>query len=39
MVYPVIVLILATTVNLGLLIFVVPRFKTMFDGMGAELQP
>ena len=37
MVYPVIVLILATTVSLGLLIFVVPRFKTMFDGMGAEL--
>ena len=37
MVYPVIVLILATTVSIGLLIFVVPRFKTMFDGMGAEL--
>ena len=37
MVYPVIVLVLATTVSLGLLIFVVPRFKTMFDGMGAEL--
>ena len=37
MVYPVIVLVLATTVSLGLLIFVVPRFKMMFDGMGAEL--
>ena len=37
MVYPVIVLLLATTVSLGLLIFIVPRFKTMFDGMGAEL--
>ena len=37
MIYPVIVLLLATTVSLGLLIFIVPRFKVMFDGMGAEL--
>lgn len=37
MIYPVIVLLLAVTVSLGLLIFIVPRFKTMFDGMGAEL--
>ena len=37
MIYPVIVLVLATTVSLGLLIFIVPRFKAMFDGMGAEL--
>ena len=37
MIYPVIVLLLATTVSLGLLIFIVPRFKTMFDGMGADL--
>lgn len=37
LIYPVIVLVLATTVSLGLLIFIVPRFKTMFDGMGAEL--
>ena len=37
MIYPVIVLLLATTVSLGLLIFIVPRFKTMFDAMGAEL--
>ena len=37
MIYPVIVLVLATTVSLGLLIFIVPRFKVMFDGMGAEL--
>jgi len=37
MIYPVIVLLLATTVSLGLLIFIVPRFKAMFDGMGAEL--
>ena len=37
MIYPMIVLLLATTVSLGLLIFIVPRFKTMFDGMGAEL--
>ena len=37
MIYPVIVLLLAITVSLGLLIFIVPRFKVMFDGMGAEL--
>ena len=37
MIYPVIVLLLATVVSLGLLIFIVPRFKAMFDGMGAEL--
>ena len=37
MIYPVIVLLLATTVSLGLLIFIVPRFKTMFDGMDADL--
>ena len=37
MIYPIIVLLLATTVSLGLLIFIVPRFKVMFDGMGAEL--
>ncbi|MDB4653793.1 type II secretion system F family protein [Synechococcus sp. AH-551-E02] len=37
MVYPVIVMVLAVSVSLALLIFVVPKFKTMFDGMGAEL--
>ena len=37
MIYPVIVLLLAVSVSLGLLIFIVPRFKTMFDGMGATL--
>jgi len=37
MIYPMIVLLLAVGVSLGLLIFIVPRFKTMFDGMGAEL--
>lgn len=37
LIYPIIVLVLATTVSLGLLIFIVPRFKVMFDGMGAEL--
>ena len=37
MIYPVIVLLLAVTVSLALLIFIVPRFKSMFDGMGAEL--
>ena len=37
MIYPIIVLLLAVSVSLGLLIFVVPRFKTMFEGMGAKL--
>lgn len=37
MIYPVIVLLLAASVSLSLLIFVVPKFKDMFDGMGAEL--
>jgi len=37
MIYPVIVLLLAVGVSLGLLIFIVPRFKAMFDGMGASL--
>lgn len=37
LVYPVLVLILAVSVSLGLLIFIVPRFKDMFDNMGAEL--
>jgi len=37
MIYPVIVLVLAVTVSLALLVFIVPRFKTMFDGMGADL--
>ena len=37
MIYPMIVLLLAVGVSLGLLIFIVPRFKAMFDGMGAEL--
>ena len=37
LVYPVIVMVLAVSVSLALLIFIVPRFKAMFDGMGAEL--
>ena len=37
LVYPSLVLILAVSVSLGLLIFIVPKFKSMFDGMGAEL--
>ena len=37
MVYPVIVLVLALSVSLGLLILIVPRFEKMFAGMGAEL--
>ena len=28
---------LAVSVSLGLLIFIVPKFKTMFDSMGADL--
>ena len=37
LVYPVLVLVLAVSVSLGLLIFIVPKFKDMFDSMGAEL--
>jgi type IV pilus assembly protein PilC len=37
LVYPGLVFLLASSVSLGLLIFVVPRFKNMFDGMGADL--
>ena len=37
LVYPTLVLLLAVTISLGLLIFIVPKFKDMFDGMGAEL--
>lgn len=37
LVYPVLVLVLSLTVSLALLIFIVPRFKEMFDGLGAEL--
>ena len=37
LVYPVLVLVLAVSVSLGLLIFIVPRFDAMFKGMGGEL--
>lgn len=37
LVYPVLVLVLALSISLGLLVFIVPRFKKMFDDMGAEL--
>ena len=37
LIYPVLVLVLALSISLGLLIFIVPRFKKMFDDMGAEL--
>ena len=37
LVYPVLVFILAISVSLGLLIFIVPRFDAMFKGMGGEL--
>ena len=35
--YPVIVLALAITVSLALLIFIVPRFESIFSGLGAKL--
>ena len=37
LIYPALVLLLAVSVSLGLLIFIVPKFKEMFDSMGAEL--
>ena len=37
LVYPSLVFLLAISVSLALLVFVVPRFKAMFDGMGADL--
>ena len=37
LIYPALVLLLAVSVSLGLLIFIVPKFKEMFDNMGAEL--
>jgi len=37
LVYPGLVFLLASSVSLALLIFIVPRFKDMFDGMGTDL--
>tara|TARA_B100001989_G_C24550957_1_gene474690 strand:- start:221 stop:1363 length:1143 start_codon:yes stop_codon:yes gene_type:complete len=37
LIYPVLVLVLAVSVSLGLLIFIVPKFKDMFDDLGADL--
>ena len=37
LIYPVLILVLAVSVSLGLLIFIVPKFDEMFKGMGAEL--
>jgi len=37
MIYPVIVLVIAISVGLGLLIGIVPRFAVMFNDLGAEL--
>ena len=37
LIYPIAILILAITISLGLLIFIVPKFESMFSGMGAEL--
>ena len=37
LIYPAIVLLLAVSVSMAMLIGIVPKFKVMFDGMGAEL--
>ena len=37
LIYPALVMLLAVSVSLGLLIFIVPKFKDMFDNIGAEL--
>ena len=37
LIYPIIILVLAVSVSLGLLIFIVPKFEEMFKGFGAEL--
>ena len=37
LIYPVLILVLAVSVSLGLLIFIVPQFEAMFAGLGAEL--
>lgn len=37
LIYPVIVLVLAVSVSLALLIFIVPRFESMFTSLGAKL--
>ena len=37
LIYPALVFLLAVSVSLGLLIFIVPKFKDMFDKMGADL--
>ena len=37
LIYPLLVLVLAVSVSLGLLIFIVPTFKDMCDDLGAEL--
>ena len=37
LIYPIIILVLAISVSLGLLIFIVPTFDKMFTDMGAEL--
>ena len=37
LIYPLILLVLALTVSLGLLIFIVPTFEDLFNGLGAKL--
>ena len=37
LIYPILILVLAVSVSLGLLIFIVPKFETMFSSMGAKL--
>jgi len=37
LIYPILVLVLAVSVSMGLLIFIVPKFQEMFSSLGAEL--
>ena len=37
LIYPVLILVLAIAVSLGLLIGIVPQFESLFSGMGAKL--
>ena len=37
LIYPIAILVLAISISLGLLIFIVPKFESMFSSMGADL--
>ena len=39
MIYPAAVLLIAVSVGLALLVFIVPRFSTMFESIGSDLPP